>query len=229
MWHETYPMSSTVRAEPATHPPLPTSRFPTAPFFYRPGTTLRLHPYDIDAEALLPGANIVEVQVRSHLAIGFGEFWQQVVCDITGIPLIGYTQCEALLFDPLYIDIFDIPFQPRTHPSDERLTAMLVQRSPASVQTGSASDVPSTSSSPSNSPKAASSPSSLSSSIMTLVNEPESAEANNEKKPSTSGNPSRIKDLSSDSEPIRWGMFGPMQVTSSPQPMIRKHVLTIYL
>ena len=119
MWHETYPMSSTVRAEPATHPPLPTSRFPTAPFFYRPGTTLRLHPYDIDAEALLPGANIVEVQVRSHLAIGFGEFWQQVVCDITGIPLIGYTQCEALLFDPLYIDIFDIPFQPRIHSSDE--------------------------------------------------------------------------------------------------------------
>jgi len=117
MWHETYPMSSTVRAEPATHPPLPTNRFPTAPFFYRPGTTLHLHPYDINAGALQPGDNSVEVQVRSHLAVGFGEFWQQVVCDVTGIPLNGYAQCEALLFDPLYIDMFDIPFQPRIHSS----------------------------------------------------------------------------------------------------------------
>jgi len=97
---------------------------------------------------------------------------------------------------------------------------MLVEPSSASDQTGSASDVPSTSLSPSNSPKTASPASSLSSSIMTLVNESEPGEVNNEKKSSTSGHRSRTKGLSSDSEPIRWGMFGSMQVTSSPQPMM---------
>jgi hypothetical protein len=105
MWHESYPMSSCVRAEPHSHPPLPTQRFPTADYFYRPGTILRLDAYDSPLE------KSVELTVRSHISVGFGEFWQQVVCDVRGDPLKGYDECEALLFDPLYLDIFDIPYR----------------------------------------------------------------------------------------------------------------------
>lgn len=60
----------------------------------------------------MPDEQSVELMVRSHLNVGFGEFCPQMICDVRGNALKGYKDCEALLFDPLYLDIFDIPYRP---------------------------------------------------------------------------------------------------------------------
>jgi hypothetical protein len=111
MWHRTYPLASASRAKKETLPPVPTRRFPTCGFFYRPGSEFKLHP--IDGHPLSSDSEL-DIVIRSQVSVRFGEFSQNVVCQVQAGEGLVSKHVEAHFFHPLYVDIRYIPMRTRT-------------------------------------------------------------------------------------------------------------------
>lgn len=94
-------------------PELPTKPFLKPKFQYQQGTILKLRPSDsIDVRTSNP---LVTVQIRKQVSVGFGNFRQIVLCEVTEGPehLVG-RRAIALIFDQLYVSISDLATVPDT-------------------------------------------------------------------------------------------------------------------
>ena len=104
-------------------PELPTKPFLKPQFQYQQGTVLKLRPSDsIDMRTSSP---LVTVQIREQVSVGFGNFRQIVLCEVTEGPedLVG-RKAIALIFDQLYVSISDLAIVPETK-QEERSTSKM--------------------------------------------------------------------------------------------------------
>ena len=104
-------------------PDLPTKPFLKPQFQYRQGTVLKLRPSDsIDVTASSP---LVTVQIREQVSVGFGDFRQIVLCEVTEGPedLVG-RKAIALIFDQLYVSISDLATVPKTKQNEPTTSKM---------------------------------------------------------------------------------------------------------
>ena len=109
-------------------PELPTKPFLKPQFQYQQGKVLKLRPSDsIDVRTSSP---LVTVQIREQISVGFGNFHQIVLCEVTEGPedLVG-RKAIALIFDQLYVSISDLATMPETKQEDSKMSTALTTTS----------------------------------------------------------------------------------------------------
>jgi|SRR5208282_4308940 len=111
MYHETYPVRR--REDPLCDnfgrllPKLPTRKFPTAAYQYRDDYFLHLHPH---VKFAMGAENALSIKIIKKVHLGFRYFNQVVVCEVVkGPELLLGAEVVAIIYDSMYVDIFDLP------------------------------------------------------------------------------------------------------------------------
>jgi hypothetical protein len=84
-------------------PLLPSGPFPTAKYEYRNGRTCALHPLAPSSSSIWQ-VHPTRLSIEAPIEVGFGFYRQRVRCSTP-----AYINAEARIYDPLYVDITDLP------------------------------------------------------------------------------------------------------------------------
>lgn len=122
--HLRYPVPNLIPE--SSFPLLPSGPFPTAKYQYHTGKTFELHPLTSSA---LSGQLPVRLSIGAPIELGFGLYRQRVQCS-TG----AYLNAEARIYDPLYVDITDLPSIEGIPQIPLSLTLLVPQEGPSSKE-----------------------------------------------------------------------------------------------
>jgi hypothetical protein len=99
--HLRYPVPNLIPE--SSFPLLPSGSFPTAKHEYRTGRTCILQPI-APSSTLLWQTHRTRLAIGAPIEVGFGLYRQRVRCSTP-----AYMNAEARIYDPLYLDITDLP------------------------------------------------------------------------------------------------------------------------
>jgi hypothetical protein len=98
--HSRYPVSNLIPE--SSLPLLPSGPFPTAQYEYRQGRTFALH--SLAASTTLRNLPLT-LSIGGAIEVGFGLYRQRVRCSTH-----AFLNAEARIYDPLQVDVSDLPF-----------------------------------------------------------------------------------------------------------------------